>query len=363
MRIAVLGAGPVGLVMAAVLQSKGNQVALWNRSAEIVDVVSAKGIELQGAIESKTRLSVATTNAATAVKNAELIFVCVPASAHEDIARAIAPHIERQQAVVLVPGRTFGVLAFERALRNNGVTDSPIVAEAQTTPYSCRRREDNICYVFSRKQRIAVAAQSSGHHQNLSALLDRAGLDAFEFAKNCLITSMNSISPLMHCPTMLLNVSLVEANADWARKLRGPTRFYSEFITPRIAHFIERLDAERLSLASAMGLADHVESISKWGERTYGMAGSTFYEALQSNPSYGPIESPDHLNHRYLTEDVPTGLVPWESLGRSLGVPVPLTTLTIDLAETLLEVDFRTGGRTLQRLGFSSAGVLLEKLR
>jgi opine dehydrogenase len=361
MRIAVLGAGPIGVTVAGDLSLRGHQVSLWSRSAATLASFMHAAIRLDGALEAEVFPFLVSPDIADVLAGSRLVVVCVPASGHEEVARLAAPFLKRDQVVLLVPGRTFGALAFLRAL-DCPAEQAPSIAETQTTPFASRRRAENKCHVFAVKKNIATASLVQARRAEVEILLRQVGLDAHVFAANTLVTSMNSIGPLMHCPTMLLNVSLVDANAEWAQKLRSPTKFYSEFITPRVARIIERMDEERMAIAAALGLGGAAESIRQWGSRTYGMDGLSFYEALQTNLSYGPIESPDRMEHRYLTEDVPTGLVPWESLGRSLGVPVPLTSLMIDLADNLLERDFRREGRSLERLGFPDAKALIREL-
>lgn len=62
-------------------------------------------------------------------------------------------------------------------------------------------------------------------------------------------------------------------------------------------------------------------------------------------------KGPQSVNSRYITEDVPQGLVLMESLGQVLDIPVPVCTALIELASASLKTDFRKDGRTLKRLG------------
>lgn len=52
------------------------------------------------------------------------------------------------------------------------------------------------------------------------------------------------------------------------------------------------------------------------------------------------------INCRYIFEDVPNGLVPVEKMGRELGVTTPNISLVIDLANAVMETDFRKTGRS-----------------
>ena len=65
---------------------------------------------------------------------------------------------------------------------------------------------------------------------------------------------------------------------------------------------------------------------------------------------------------RYLTEDIPTGLVPFSELGKSIGIDTRHIDNLIDMASMELQVDFRSQGRNLNRLGLD-ARTIFEDLR
>ena len=88
-------------------------------------------------------------------------------------------------------------------------------------------------------------------------------------------------------------------------------------------------------------------------KRSYPVEGETLYECLQNNEAYRKIDAPATLQHRYLFEDVPCGLVPLEAVGLNYGVDMTHTSLIIDLASRLMKVDFRRTGRNLESLGLS----------
>lgn len=65
--------------------------------------------------------------------------------------------------------------------------------------------------------------------------------------------------------------------------------------------------------------------------------------------------------HRYLLEDIPTGLVPMSSLGDLLNVPTPTMNALTDLACALHSIDYRKDGRTVENLGLS--GMNAQQIR
>ena len=62
-------------------------------------------------------------------------------------------------------------------------------------------------------------------------------------------------------------------------------------------------------------------------------------------------KGPTKVDSRYISEDVPQGLVLLESLGAKLNVDTPICTALINIASAALKRDLRAEGRTVERLG------------
>jgi opine dehydrogenase len=101
-------------------------------------------------------------------------------------------------------------------------------------------------------------------------------------------------------------------------------QFYGAGITPSVARVVEALDAERVALASAFGV--EVPTVRGWLARTYGLEGPELYPLIQRlhREIFKDSPAPATLDARYVTEDVPYGLVPMAELGRLAGVPTPV---------------------------------------
>ena len=75
---------------------------------------------------------------------------------------------------------------------------------------------------------------------------------------------------------------------------------------------------------------------------------------MKNNPAYHDIKSPSTIFTRQLTEDIPTGVLPIMELGEVAGVDVPLMKSMVNICGSLLNIDFRKNGRTLENLGLGS---------
>lgn len=102
MKISVIGGGNGGQALAGFLALRGFDVSLYNRSEwRISRVIKTKKIRLEGEINAVANISFATTDIGKAIEGRKLLMVVLPASAHRDIAKKIAPYLEDGQVIVL----------------------------------------------------------------------------------------------------------------------------------------------------------------------------------------------------------------------------------------------------------------------
>ena len=135
-RITVLGAGNGGQALAGDLASQDFEVTLFEHPQlehKIADLKKSKTITLTGIMEKKGHLANVTTSAEEAIKGADIIYFLAPSFAQKPILESIAPYIEDNQKLVLMPGN-FGSLVFRSYLKKIGNTTSLKMAEADTMP-------------------------------------------------------------------------------------------------------------------------------------------------------------------------------------------------------------------------------------
>ena len=67
-------------------------------------------------------------------------------------------------------------------------------------------------------------------------------------------------------------------------------------------------------------------------------------------------KGPSSIKHRYITEDVPYGLVPTTQLAHKFDVPIPILIISaiIELASVINQTDYRKEGRSLDELGIAN---------
>lgn len=354
MRIAVIGAGNGGQALSGYLASIGHIVNLFDRNIEIVKELQSVGsITLQGQLDCKGQLNLISNQIDQVIKRADLIMVATTATAHVSIAEKIANFLEEGQIIVLNPGRTGGALEFKNALIKYGCSQKVYVAEAQTLVYACRIIENGIVYIIGVKDKVLLSAIPSSDTKYVLEVL-KPLFNCFIEAKNVLSTSFENIGAIFHPSVVLFNEAAIE---------RGHKFFFYREMTPSLAQLIEKIDKERLMVAKEYGL--NVISAKDWISYAYdNIKGDTLCERMQNNPAYYEILAPTTINCRQITEDVPTGLVPFSELGKAAGVKTPIMDALITICSELLDVDFRETGRNLKNLGFLGCDVkqIIEKI-
>ncbi len=351
-RYTVIGAGNGGKAMAAHLAIMGFEVTLYNRTSENIAAIQARGgITLENENPAGPRgfgrLARVTSDMKVAIENCDIAMIVTPAYAHYNIARDAAPYLRTGQIVVLNPGRTLGAIEFNRVLDQEKCQNGVTVAETQTLIYASRSDGPAQARIFRIKDAVPLAALPA---TETSRVLDKLAPAYPQFIDggDVLQTGINNIGAIFHPTISILNTGWIEAT-------NGRFQFYLDGVTPTVAHLMEVLDRERVTVASAVGV--RAITAREWLKLAYNADGDNLYEAIHNHPGYRGINAPATLTHRYITEDIPMSLVPIASLGNQYGVSVRGMESIIRLACIVHQTDYWRRGRTLERLGIKHLSV------
>jgi len=349
-KYSVIGAGCGGLVIAEHLTSKGYDVSLYNRSSNRIKLFRQKGYNIvYGDKTINIKPSYFGTDISRAISNRDIIIVVITANGHKEIAGKMAPYLKNGQIILLVPGRTCGALEFEYTLKQLGCDADVIIAEANTLFFVARIETPGTVTVKGVKKTITVSAL---HSADTEYIIEKIHDDFPQLIKatSFIETSFGNIGAIFHPAIFLLNKERILAGESF--------HFYTEGITKKVAYFIEEVDHEVQNIATAMKAK--VISVKDWLCLRYGLKNTDIYTMIRSNPIYKDIKAPVVINHRYLWEDIPTGLVPLSSFGKIMGVSTKTIDYLIDEGCELLKRDFRKEGRTLEKLGLSKNNLLSD---
>lgn len=151
---------------------------------------------------------------------------------------------------------------------------------------------------------------------------------------------------MLHVANCVANAGRIESGDSY--------QFYAEGVTPAVARLYEAINAERVAVAAALGAS--VPTLADWFDRVYGVREATLVETCQrlTYDSDGPYQATGTLKSldlKFITEDVPMGLIPMSALGAAAGVRTPAIDALIEIARCMTGKDFAAEGRTLERLG------------
>jgi opine dehydrogenase len=346
----VIGAGHGGKAMAAHLALMGFRVTLYNRTFDHISVLKARGgIDLEsseGGVHGFAELALVTSDLDEALREAEVIMVVVPSSAHNDVARTAAPLLRDGQIVILHPGRTCGAIEFTKVLSDNNCQADVTVAEAETFIYASRSDGPAQARIFRIKEAVPLAALPA-KRTNMVLEAIHPAYPQFIDGTNVRHTGLNNMGAIFHPALTLLN-------AGWIEATHGDYQFYIDGVTPSVARVLEVLDRERVTVASSLGL--RARTAMEWLQMAYNTTGEDLHEAIHNQPGYYGIKAPS-TEYRYIFEDVPMSLVPIASIGQHYGVSVRGMDSIIRLACIVHRTDYWRRGRTVDKLGIGDLSV------
>ena len=341
-RIAILGGGNAGRGLAGYMSLHGLDVALYNRTLENVrGIIDRGGLDVHGVIEGYAQIPLVTSNMARAIRNREILIVTAPAQAHGFFAHKMAPYLDDGQLVLLMPGRTGGALEFAHIIESNSNTPNILLGEAQTFSFVSRTTGISSVKVSKIKNLVRVSAFPASASQEFLKRLGNLPL-TLELANDVMETGLNNVGAMLHPTPTILCAGLLESR-------RGGYNHYHDAISESVGRLIERMDAERVNVASQF--SPYPMTLLEWLEDAYDAKGNSLRECIQSIDAYDGVGSPESLQHRYVLEDIPTGLVPISNLGDLCGVETPAIDAVIEMACQLYECDFRRTGRSLANMG------------
>jgi opine dehydrogenase len=346
--VAIIGAGIGGIYLAAELGTAGYKLRLHDLDdARLADIRAFGGIDVEGERGGFAAVERATTDLRSAIDGADVVIVVTGGNAQATVARSLAPLLRDGQLILLIQGNTGGSLIVRRALDDAGCHADVTVAEMDNYPYSCRRLAPTRTRPIVTKRWLQIAAfpgnRIASVHQRLSPLFPQAVA-----APNTLYTGFTNANAMLHVANCVANAARIESGASY--------KFYAEGVTPAVARLYQAINRERVAVAAALGAA--VPTLEDWFDRVYGVREESLVETCQrltfnSDGPYQATGTPSSLDHKFITEDVPTGLIPMSALGVAAEVPTPQIDALVAVVRSMTGKDFAAEARTLGCLGLS----------
>lgn len=333
---------------AAYLTLCGSRVTLCDTPEQAVDfdvIRKQNGILLRGG-SGKTGCSLPyklTHDFAEAMADSDCVIVCTSAGRHKEIAERIAGAARPGQVVLLSPGN-FGSFVFRKLLDAQGKQDVS-VAELCGNLWACRRTAPGEVLVAMPLKEGTIAALPSADTQKVIDAFQ--GILQLKPGRNVLEVSLNSPNVISHVAGAVLNATQVERKG-------AAFAFFQDGLSETVIQTFIRLEAERDAVLNKLGLS--VYGASSEGLMRKLMAPNC-PEALYY---FRSLDGPSSFAHRYVSEDAACGVAMIVSLGKSYGVPTPLTHAFLTIAQSVNRENYLATGCTLENVDLQ--GLTIESL-
>ena len=348
---AIVGLGADGLAIAAELGLKGIPCIVADLPANAARV---QAIEAQSGIICRSETDAlpggtgehlapvrdVTVDLRAAAENADVVVVTVEPTHLENVLTHLADGLRDDHIVILCPGGVGGPLIAHKIAADHGVSGALLGQISK--PYANRLEESGVVRIGEKKKAVPLGVFPAIRSAEVLARL-QDDFPQLRAGANIIASGLNRAGIGLHPLPMIMNIVKIEQ--------LGAYRYDGYDITPTVGKVIEAVDAERQAILKALG--HETGSFIGVLTRSFGVTGATFHEAVHKVESYKGANSPPQIKHRYLTEDVPTQVVPAASIGAALGVDTPLLDGVVAFASAMIGEDYRKTGWNLEKLGLS----------
>lgn len=312
MRIGIVGCGGIALGYAAMLTEEGHDPVLWSPSGKSAANLHGSELDVSGVLETRFRPAIA-TDTQVLMDHAEVVIIAVPGYGHKSVIDVIIPFAKSGQTFIVSAQLSLSGAYLSQQLQARGVTAN-VVAWATTALMSRRSGPLNIS-IGGVRSRLEAAVLPAGGDGSAIAICRNLFGDRFTEVADITAIALSNLNPPIHLASALCNFTRIEKAEYWANY---------DAITPSVARMIEVLDAERLAVAEAYGVK--VRTVHEHYHLTFGFEpgmslaqmAAAVHEKRKGPP--GPVTT----DTRFITEDVPFGIVPVIALAEKRGVAVPL---------------------------------------
>jgi len=343
--ISILGAGNGGHQMAVDLTLRGFDVILCEHPSfkeSFKNTLETGVIETTGLVEDKAKIHKVTLDFKEAMEDVDIIYLVIPAIAHKTFFDNMIPHLKDGQLVVIWAGDA-GALRLAKRLREEAPKKKVHIAETNTLPYGTRIIGPSKVELFVKAKQMLFSTFPAKETEEMLELVK----DTFPVLKpidNILSVSFSNPNPTVHPPGTLLNVGRIQ----WSK---GEFYLYREGITEAPARIIRKVYDETLAVANAFGFRMREFEDEKF-RNPCSIMNDDFWAPFDKNGIVANMRGPSSIYNRYITEDLPYGLVHRSQLGDLVNVPTPIMDSIVHLGAAICEMDFWKG-RTLEDLGLA----------
>ncbi|MFO1267844.1 MAG: NAD/NADP octopine/nopaline dehydrogenase family protein [Rubrivivax sp.] len=302
------------------------------------EALKREPLAAHGVFEAVVPVAVA-ADARELAARSDFIVIAVPMNAHRAVMDALLPHVEARHRVLVSSMGSLSSLYLFEAAKRRGV--ELLVGSLGTTTLTARRDGPARVRVMTRRQTMGLSALPVSRSDEMLGVCRAFFGDVFVTQQDALASALSNINPAAHGPLALFNWTRIERAENWPQY---------HYMTPQVAGVIERLEAERLALARAFGV--EVRTIERHFAESFGVQSTRLADiAAELHAKRGGPPGPTDVQTRFITEDVPFGLVFAAALGRVAEVATPATDTIVAAASLLTGRDWSAANDLIEPLG------------
>lgn len=313
MRISVYGAGNTGIALCVHLLSKGYEVLLYTRDVNKRDYFNNNSITATGALQGEFNIK-STNSVEQLLEFSQTVIVSTLANNHEEVFDNI--YKRKNEDIIILNGNWGGYQAFKIRERIYGNEGGEII-EAGGMPYVAVYKA-GIVNIKAIKSNIDIASVDKQISSDIKSLFQ----DLYEHVtikKNVIETSIAAPNPIIHVPLALFNICRIEHGDDFNLLVDGFSKRAEDYIT--------NIDLERKAIAEKLGVEykEILPLLNGYWDYDY----HSLSELYSQSTVYQKVKAPVKIDHRFITEDMPFGIVPIHMLGKLLNIDTPYTNALI----------------------------------
>lgn len=272
-------------------------------------------------------------------KDADLILVPLPAFAHEPTLLQIAPFLKEEVIIGAIPARSGFEYSALKILKDNK-KEKVIIFGMQTLPWACRIKEyASKVDILGKKKSVGMAVFPHKITSELAFFLTQLLDLKIEPLPNMLTLSLANVGQIIH-PGIMYGIFKGKEKVKYQK---DEIPLFYQGVTKEISETLKMMSDEILVLIKEIRNIDksinlnHVLGLKDWLIYSYKESiedKSTLQSCFVTNRAYqglcAPMKKIDNdyflpnFQARYLTEDVPYGLVVTKAIAQLAKVDMPV---------------------------------------
>lgn len=357
--LTVVGGGNGAHVLAAVAGSRGFEVRLW---APIPEEAAAlkKGVAQNGYVEAvsgensfKAVPAIISAEPAEVIPGSGIIIFVLPAFAHKELLLQAVQYLDKGCILGAIPSRS-GFEFMAKSILNDTVT----IFGVQTLPWACRIKSyGRQVEILGTKNKVTASSSPASEAIKICVLLQELlGIEVIP-APNMLALTLGNVGQIIH-PGIMYGLFY-----RWKGNPFSETEIplFYQGVTEEIGLILTDISREIMDVKEAIekeGISlEGVVSLNEWLLSSYENSiadTSTLKGCFNTNTSYRGLKAPvkkigedgymPDFSSRYLTEDIPHGLVVTRALAQLTGIHTPVIDEVLGVTSGWMRKEYLVNG-------------------